>query len=151
MHTGTKKRGHAWDSFKYVKKMFEVMGHDQSKRNPRQIELATLGGGCFWCTEAVFGEIKGVIRVEPGYSGGQSANPTYKLVSTGTTGHAEVVQITMHACNKVLLASKFSKKTRELARYVQERGNKVGLDRIDKALFILPFIKVVDMVSTSIP
>jgi hypothetical protein len=65
------------DRFKYVKKRFEVMGHDQSKRNSKQIELATLGGGCFWCTEAVFGETRGVITVEPGYSGGQSANPTY--------------------------------------------------------------------------
>ena len=85
------------DSFKYVKKMLEVMGHHHSERNSRQTELATLGGGCFWCTEAVFGEIKGVIRVEPGYSGGQSANPTYGQVSTGTTGHAEVVQITFDA------------------------------------------------------
>jgi len=57
-------------------------------------EVATLGGGCFWCTEAVFSEIKGVLKVEPGYSGGSLANPTYEQVSTGTTGHAEVVQIT---------------------------------------------------------
>lgn len=70
------------------------MDHNQSKRNSEQIELATLGGGCFWCTEAVFGETKGVIKVEPGYSGGQSANPTYEQVSSGTTGHAEVTQIT---------------------------------------------------------
>lgn len=70
------------------------MGYNQSKRNSEQIELATLGGGCFWCTEAVFGETKGVIKVEPGYSGGQSANPTYEQVSSGTTGHAEVTQIT---------------------------------------------------------
>jgi len=58
------------------------------------VEVATLGGGCFWCTEAVFSEIKGVLKVEPGYSGGSLANPTYEQVSTGTTGHAEVVQIT---------------------------------------------------------
>lgn len=57
-------------------------------------EVATLGGGCFWCTEAVFSEIKGVLKVEPGYSGGSLANPTYEQVSTGTTGHAEVVHIT---------------------------------------------------------
>ena len=56
--------------------------------------MATLGGGCFWCTEAVFREIKGVVKVEPGYSGGKIQNPTYEDVSTGTTGHAEVVQIT---------------------------------------------------------
>ncbi len=57
-------------------------------------EVATLGGGCFWCTEAVFGELEGVVEVEPGYSGGTKANPTYEEVCTGTTGHAEVVRIT---------------------------------------------------------
>lgn len=57
-------------------------------------EVATLGGGCFWCTEAVFDELKGVESVESGYSGGTVANPSYQLVCTGTTGHAEVVQIT---------------------------------------------------------
>jgi peptide-methionine (S)-S-oxide reductase len=56
-------------------------------------EVATLGGGCFWCTEAVFNEIRGVEKIESGYSGGMVANPTYEQVSTGTTGHAEVVQI----------------------------------------------------------
>jgi peptide-methionine (S)-S-oxide reductase len=55
--------------------------------------LATLGGGCFWCTEAVFTQLKGVESVEPGYSGGSLENPTYEQVSTGTTGHAEVVQV----------------------------------------------------------
>lgn len=57
-------------------------------------ELATLGGGCFWCTEAVFLEIEGVEKVVPGYSGGHVKNPTYKQVTTGTTGHAEVIQVT---------------------------------------------------------
>jgi len=57
------------------------------------IELATLGGGCFWCTEAVFLEIEGVEKVVPGYSGGHVKNPTYKQVTTGTTGHAEVIQV----------------------------------------------------------
>jgi peptide-methionine (S)-S-oxide reductase len=56
--------------------------------------VATLGGGCFWCTEAVFDELRGVERVESGYSGGASANPTYQQVCSGTTGHAEVVQVT---------------------------------------------------------
>jgi peptide-methionine (S)-S-oxide reductase len=60
----------------------------------RRQEVATLGGGCFWCTEAVFKEINGVVTVVSGYSGGDLANPTYQQVSTGTTGHAEVVQIT---------------------------------------------------------
>lgn len=57
------------------------------------IEVATLGGGCFWCTEAVFAEVKGVKMVEPGYSGGSTLNPTYGQVCTGVTGHAEVVQV----------------------------------------------------------
>ncbi len=57
-------------------------------------ETATLGGGCFWCTEAVFTELRGVEKVESGYSGGTVANPTYRQVCTGTTGHAEVVRIT---------------------------------------------------------
>jgi peptide-methionine (S)-S-oxide reductase len=54
----------------------------------------TLGGGCFWCTEAIFKELRGVIKVVPGYSGGTVKNPSYKEVCTGTTGHAEVIQIT---------------------------------------------------------
>ena len=57
-------------------------------------EVATLGGGCFWCTEAVLSELIGVEKVESGYSDGTVANPTYQQVCTGTTGHAEVVQIT---------------------------------------------------------
>lgn len=57
------------------------------------LEVATLASGCFWCAEAVFQEIKGVVKVEPGYTGGLRQNPTYEQVSTGTTGHAEAVQI----------------------------------------------------------
>ena len=57
-------------------------------------EIATLGGGCFWCTEAVFDDLKGVIGVESGYSGGTVSNPSYEQVCTGKTGHAEVIQIT---------------------------------------------------------
>jgi peptide-methionine (S)-S-oxide reductase len=57
-------------------------------------EVATLGGGCFWCLEAVFEQMKGVLKVESGYSGGQSVNPTYHQVCGGDTGHAEVVQVT---------------------------------------------------------
>ncbi|WP_167609281.1 peptide-methionine (S)-S-oxide reductase MsrA [Maribellus sediminis] len=60
----------------------------------KNLEKATLGGGCFWCTEAVYLELKGVVDVKPGYSGGDVKNPSYKEVCTGTTGHAEVVQIT---------------------------------------------------------
>ncbi|GAP63256.1 peptide-methionine (S)-S-oxide reductase [Ardenticatena maritima] len=59
-----------------------------------QYEQATLGGGCFWCLEAVYQMVRGVERVVPGYAGGHVPNPTYEQVCTGTTGHAEVVQIT---------------------------------------------------------
>ena len=57
-------------------------------------EIATLGGGCFWCTEAILSELVGVTRVIPGYSGGTVPHPTYEQVCTGRTGHAEVVQAT---------------------------------------------------------
>lgn len=57
------------------------------------LAVATLGGGCFWCLEAVFEQVRGVERVVSGYAGGTVANPTYEQVCTGTTGHAEVVQI----------------------------------------------------------
>lgn len=57
-------------------------------------EVATLGAGCFWCVEAVFKELRGVESVVSGYSGGETASPTYEQVCTGTTGHAEVVQVT---------------------------------------------------------
>jgi peptide-methionine (S)-S-oxide reductase len=60
--------------------------------NP-QTQQATLAGGCFWCLEAVFDDLKGVLSVESGYSGGHAENPTYKAVCTGETGHAEVVRI----------------------------------------------------------
>ena len=56
-------------------------------------ETATLAGGCFWCLEAVYRELKGVERVQSGYANGRRPNPTYEQVCTGTTGHAEVVQI----------------------------------------------------------
>ncbi len=57
-------------------------------------EIATFGGGCFWCVEAIFERVSGVQHVESGYSGGDVSNPDYKMVTSGTTGHAEVVQIT---------------------------------------------------------
>lgn len=69
------------------------MNEDQL-RNGGSTEVATLGGGCFWCVEAVFEETKGVSKVESGYSGGSVANPTYRQVCSETTGHAEVVQVT---------------------------------------------------------
>ncbi|MFA8016908.1 peptide-methionine (S)-S-oxide reductase MsrA [Bremerella cremea] len=61
------------------------------------IQTATFGGGCFWCTEAVFLELRGVQSVTSGYAGGHVANPTYEQVCTKTTGHAEVIQITYDA------------------------------------------------------
>lgn len=57
-------------------------------------EVATLGGGCFWCLDAVYRQLRGVEKVVSGYAGGSKANPTYREVCTGQTGHAEVVQIT---------------------------------------------------------
>jgi peptide-methionine (S)-S-oxide reductase len=57
-------------------------------------EVATLGGGCFWCLDAVFRDLRGVEKVESGYSGGTTPNPSYEEVCTGKTGHAEVVQVT---------------------------------------------------------
>ena len=65
-------------------------GVDASARR----EVATMAGGCFWCLEAVFDEVQGVEHVESGYAGGTVANPTYRQVCGGATGHAEVVQIT---------------------------------------------------------
>jgi peptide-methionine (S)-S-oxide reductase len=60
----------------------------------KSLQVATLAGGCFWCLEGVFDELKGVESVESGYSGGMLPNPTYRQVCDGDTGHAEVVQIT---------------------------------------------------------
>ena len=65
-----------------------------------QKNIATLGGGCFWCVEAVFERVPGVISVKPGYAGGKTINPTYKEICTGKTGHAEVAQITYNS-NKI--------------------------------------------------
>ena len=59
----------------------------------RNKEVATLAGGCFWCLEAVFDDLRGVERVDSGYAGGSVPNPTYRAVCAGTTGHAEVVQV----------------------------------------------------------
>lgn len=57
------------------------------------MESIVFGGGCFWCIEAIFSRVKGVLKVSPGYSGGHKANPSYQEVCTGTTGHAEVVKV----------------------------------------------------------
>ncbi len=65
----------------------------QQPNDNKNLEVATLAAGCFWCTEAAFSIIKGVERIEPGYTGGTVTNPSYEQVSTGTTGHAEAAQI----------------------------------------------------------
>ncbi len=66
----------------------------KDKTGEKKMETATFGGGCFWCTEAVFQRMKGVDKVVSGYMGGKVDNPTYEQVCTGRTGHAEVIQIT---------------------------------------------------------
>jgi peptide-methionine (S)-S-oxide reductase len=68
-----------------------------SSTSDNKLKVATLGGGCFWCLEAVYKQLNGVCQVESGYTGGSVANPTYKQVCSGTTGHAEVVQVTFDA------------------------------------------------------
>ena len=68
----------------------------ETDKKSKRTEAVTLGGGCFWCTEAVFQMIRGVEKVEPGYAGGTTPNPSYEEVSRGTTGQAEVAQITFN-------------------------------------------------------
>jgi peptide-methionine (S)-S-oxide reductase len=74
--------------------LFSAMNLQAADTKPAsKTELATLGGGCFWCTEAVIERLPGVKKVVSGYAGGHVANPTYEEVCTGTTGHAEVIQV----------------------------------------------------------
>jgi methionine-S-sulfoxide reductase len=75
------------------KMVASAQGANAPLTNAKGLELATFGTGCFWCTEAVFEQLKGVQSVVSGYSGGSLANPTYEQVCEGLTGHAEVVQI----------------------------------------------------------
>ena len=72
---------------------FHTMNAEEPATKPATTQLATLGGGCFWCMEAVFERLDGVKKVTSGYSGGAIENPSYEQVCTGKTGHAEVVQI----------------------------------------------------------
>lgn len=72
----------------------EKSDNTMSDSNLATLEKATFGAGCFWCVEAIFQDIKGVTSVVSGYSGGAVKNPTYKAVCNGTTGHAEVIQVT---------------------------------------------------------
>lgn len=74
----------------------EMQRQDANEMNPPYSETlasATFGSGCFWCSEAIFSRLEGVKGVSPGYSGGEKANPTYNEVTTGQTGHAEVIRI----------------------------------------------------------
>ncbi len=70
------------------------MDEEKNRTQPHDREVATLGGGCFWCLEPIFDDLIGVEQVVPGYSGGTVPHPSYHQVCTGTTGHAEVVQVT---------------------------------------------------------
>jgi len=65
----------------------------KATNDPEILETATLGSGCFWCTEAVFDELEGIVEVESGYAGGETKDPNYSQISNGNTGHAEVVQV----------------------------------------------------------
>jgi peptide-methionine (S)-S-oxide reductase len=71
----------------------QTMNANESSKGTNATELATYGGGCFWCVEAVFQRLDGVKKVVSGYAGGKTENPTYKQVCSGETGHAEVIQI----------------------------------------------------------
>ncbi len=88
--------------------------------------IAIFGGGCFWCTEAVFQNLKGVTSVEPGYAGGNTPDPTYEAVCGGDTGHAEVIRITYNPDEisfRTLLTVFFA--THD-ATQVNQQGNDVG-------------------------
>ncbi|MFD2583430.1 peptide-methionine (S)-S-oxide reductase MsrA [Pedobacter vanadiisoli] len=74
--------------------LLAVLALNQTHAQGKKTEKATFGMGCFWCTEAIFQRLKGVVSVKSGYEGGTLANPTYEEVCTGATGHAEVLEIT---------------------------------------------------------
>lgn len=71
-----------------------LSAQNNNKTMNNQLAIATFGNGCFWCTEAIFQQLEGVETVLPGYTGGEVKNPTYTAICTGTTGHAEAIQIT---------------------------------------------------------
>lgn len=85
--------------FVLVLSLFSFTIYNQKNKEHKSMiknEIATFGGGCFWCTEAIFEEFNGVIKVESGYTGGKIKNPSYEAVCTGSTGHAEVIHITFN-------------------------------------------------------
>jgi peptide-methionine (S)-S-oxide reductase len=71
----------------------KAIGYMQIQENKLKTETAIFAGGCFWCVEAVYSRLKGVVKVDPGYTGGKTSNPTYKEVCDGNTGHAEACRI----------------------------------------------------------
>ncbi|HRD56610.1 MAG TPA: peptide-methionine (S)-S-oxide reductase MsrA [Ferruginibacter sp.] len=75
------------------KKKYPIMTEQLAHNENTLTDTITVGNGCFWCTEAIFQQVEGVLKVESGYSGGETINPTYKEVCTGTTGHAECLNI----------------------------------------------------------
>ena len=77
-----------------IASLHRSIAEPQKNMNTNATETATFGGGCFWCTEAIFQMLPGVKSVASGFAGGTKENPTYKEVCTGTTGHAEVIQVT---------------------------------------------------------
>ena len=89
----TNTAGAQEDNYEHSK-TFEQMNNDTTKETSGKQATATFGAGCYWCTEAQFQQLKGVEKVESGFSGGHVDHPTYKQVCTGTTGHAEVCNIT---------------------------------------------------------
>jgi peptide-methionine (S)-S-oxide reductase len=78
---------------KYLFFLIAVIFSASITSESKNMKKATFGSGCFWCTEAIFTELEGVITLEPGYAGGHADNPNYREVCTGTTGHAEVCHI----------------------------------------------------------
>ena len=82
-----------WCVKRFTEYRMNLVEKKRSNRMNTNLQTATLAGGCFWCLEAVYDEIKGVQGVESGYAGGHMDNPTYRAVCNGDTGHAEVVQV----------------------------------------------------------
>ena len=84
----------AWGQRNSQKKIIQTTNKMTNEVNNNELDKALFGAGCFWCVEAMFQRLDGVVKVESGYAGGHAVNPTYKDVCTGTTGHAEVCRIT---------------------------------------------------------
>lgn len=101
--TGKTEQNHLFSVFTSMKQILTAaivligsISYSQSPKPQKMnaLQTATFGSGCFWCTEAVFLDVKGVASVASGYMGGKTKNPTYRDICTGTTGHAEVIQLT---------------------------------------------------------